>query len=59
MNVFVFEGKVYGNVSIETTDGTANASNAYQKANLTLKDSKGNVIVKLVNNNGTFTKVTE
>lgn len=59
MNVFVFEGKVYGNVSIETTDGTANASNAYQKANLTLKDSKGNIIVKLVNNNGTFTKVTE
>lgn len=58
MNVFVFEGRVYGNVTLETTDGTVNAGNAYAKSNLVVKDSSGAVIVSLVKNGSDFVKVT-
>lgn len=49
MNVFVYQGHVYGNVTVEDADGTVAAGNAYSKTNFTVKDSKGNVIASLVN----------
>lgn len=54
MIVFIYNNQVYGNVTLESTDGAVTAGTIYNMNNVTVKNCEGQVIASFIKDKGTF-----